>query len=190
PLQTVLAIETATPYLVLGLLQVADDGSEAIALEHVERVERAHAELAVPRVQELLQRAGSPVPTLLVVGAGPGSFTGVRVGASLALGMARGWGATVVGVPTLEAIAATVSDGVVAAGLDARKGNLYGAAYRVRGGLIEETLLAVDKRPREEFLSTLPPGCAVLEDAPPGGLALGRLGLRQGRPAPLDLVYL
>jgi tRNA threonylcarbamoyladenosine biosynthesis protein TsaB len=186
----VLSIETATPYLVLGLIGLDEAGRETIALESSERVERAHSELAVPGIESLLARAGGPLPTLLVVGTGPGSFTGVRVGASLALGLGRGWGASVVGVPTLEAIAATGPDGLVAVSLDARKGNVYGAVYRVAGGVVSEVNVGIEKRSREDFAALVPEGATHLVDAAPGGVGLARLAMVRGQPTPLELAYL
>ncbi len=192
----VLALETATPFLVAGLLEL-HDGLETLALERSERVERGHAERALGFVQEVFQAATlEPRAELIVVGSGPGSYTGVRVGASLALGLARAWNARVIGVPTLEAIAAA-HDGLVAVTLDARRDNVYGAVYRVSGGVpgasILEVIVPIRKHALEDFTKLVPDGASWLRDASPSGLALARLGLQafeRGKESKLELSYL
>ena len=92
----ILALETSTPFLVLGWT----DGQEV--REAIHHVERAHAE----KISHYLTEFNTPRAEMIVVGAGPGSYTGVRVAASYALGLARAWQAQVVRVSTLEAIAA------------------------------------------------------------------------------------
>ncbi len=170
----VLAIETATPFLSLGWLHTG-------TLEHSVNAGRAHAELVVPELQRFLNTIGSSRAEVIAVGVGPGSYTGVRVGVSLALGLARGWNAAVVGVPTLEAMAAH-ADGLVAVTLDARKGNVYSALYRVMDGAILETVLEPAKRGSRDFEAEVPEGATWLRDVAPSGAALARLGLeRHGR---------
>lgn len=74
----------------------------------------------------------------IAFGAGPGSFTGLRIACGVAQGLALGAGLTVVGVSTLEALAETarVRHGAarVMAALDARMHEVYIAAYEYRGG--------------------------------------------------------
>jgi len=88
----------------------------------------------LPALDRLLERAGARVRDLrlIVVGTGPGSFTGLRVAAATALGLARGCGAELFGVPSMEALCwrelAPGEEGAVV--LDARQGELYFAQYR------------------------------------------------------------
>jgi len=95
--------------------------------------ERPHASDLLPALERLLQAAGAHVRELelLVVGTGPGSFTGLRVAAATALGLARGGRACFVGVPSLEALCwRELPVGERAAVLlDARQGELYFARY-------------------------------------------------------------
>lgn len=174
----ILALETSTPYFCAGLLQVEND-LEVLKLEQVDFVDRAHAELGISKIQSLFQSANlEPRADLIVVGTGPGSYTGVRVAASLGLGLARVWKASVVGVSTLEAIAAT-RDGVVAVSLDARRGNVYSAIYQVLNGRILEVLSVVEKRVLEDFQALIPEHAIQLSDVAPNPLALARLGLER-----------
>ncbi|MDO4563189.1 MAG: tRNA (adenosine(37)-N6)-threonylcarbamoyltransferase complex dimerization subunit type 1 TsaB [Clostridia bacterium] len=70
---------------------------------------------------------------------GPGSFTGLRIGAATIKGLARGAGKPIVGVSTLEALAYNVMrDGfTIAPIMDARRGEVYCALYRFNNGSIE-----------------------------------------------------
>lgn len=182
----ILALETSTPYFCAALLELEDD-LEVFAFEQTECVDRAHSELGISKIQSLFETANrQPYANLIVVGTGPGSYTGVRVAASLGLGLARVWQAKVVGVPTLEAIAAT-RDGVVAVSLDARRGNVYSAIYHVLDGKIIEILHGVEKRILEEFQTLIPNDAVKLEDVPPSALALARLGLERFKRGETDL---
>jgi tRNA threonylcarbamoyladenosine biosynthesis protein TsaB len=158
----ILALETSTEHLVLGWL--GEDPKEAIY-----HLGRAHAESLTTHLEAFM--CGLPKPDLIVVGAGPGSYTGVRVAASLGLGLARAWGVQVVCVSTLAAMAANES-GLVAVSLNALRGNVYCAVYQD-----QTVLLEVAKRPKAEFLALIPDGAVHLEDVPPSGLGLARLAL-------------
>ncbi|HHP7238548.1 tRNA (adenosine(37)-N6)-threonylcarbamoyltransferase complex dimerization subunit type 1 TsaB [Longibacter sp.] len=131
-----LAIETATH--TCGAALYVDDG--VVAEAHMHRP-RAHARHLTPLIEEVLARAevGRDEIDVVAVSKGPGSYTGLRIGVSTAKGWAEAVGADLIGVPTLEALAATVSPyaregDIVCAALDARRDEIYGAAYRVRGG--------------------------------------------------------
>lgn len=94
-----------------------------------------HAEVLLPRVQACLSEAGLALGDidLVGVGIGPGSFTGVRVGVATAKGLALGLTRPVCGVVSLEALAlaALQSGNLLAPLLDAFKGEVFGALYRV-----------------------------------------------------------
>ena len=171
----VLGIETSTTYLSLGWLEVSAEIVTRSAA-HSALIGRAHSELILEQLETFMAEQGAISADVIVVGVGPGSYTGVRVGVSLAPGLARGWNASEVGVPSLEAIAGQ-RDGLIAVTLDARKGMVYSAVYRVRNGVILETLVDIAKRPLEEFTALVPSDAIWLRDTAPDGLALARLGL-------------
>lgn len=171
--QVVLALDTATPHLTLALRW--KDGEVASSRE----VGRAHAEELPAATRELFAQSGLPFRAdLLVIGTGPGSYTGVRVGASYALGLGRVWGAGVRGVPTLEGLVR--GDGRQGVSLDARKGNIYGAVYDVSGGAVDSVRHAPQKFSLEEFQALLGP-LPHHSDLAPDGLALLEAGLRHGQ---------
>ncbi len=134
----ILAIETATDACSLALL---DD--EGVRQRH-EVIPRRHSQRVFGMLRELvpggdLLAAGV---TGLAYGSGPGSFTGLRIAASLAQGLAFSTGLPVVAVPTLAALAQTaLRSGAVAASdtvlctLDARINEVYSAIYTYENGM-------------------------------------------------------
>jgi tRNA threonylcarbamoyladenosine biosynthesis protein TsaB len=107
--------------------------SRGRVLEVVLDPARAHASDLLPALDRLLREAGVPPREVraVLVGTGPGSYTGLRVGVATALGIARASGAALRGVPSGETVAwAELGEGEVASVLsDARSGELYLAAY-------------------------------------------------------------
>lgn len=125
----VLAIDTATPAVTAGVVRVDGDGIELLA-EQVTVDPRAHAERLTPNIVEALSDAGIAVGQLdaVVVGCGPGPFTGLRVGMATAAAFGHALGVPVRGVCSLDAIAAgTVGEVLVVT--DARRREVYWARY-------------------------------------------------------------
>jgi tRNA threonylcarbamoyladenosine biosynthesis protein TsaB len=113
-----------------------DGGKPVLSLQH-EKL-NAHAETLLPLVERVLAETGTARSSLdrLAVGVGPGSFTGLRVGIALAQGMALGLDRPLVGIGSLRAIARGAPEGdprVRVVGLDARRDELFVAAYRADG---------------------------------------------------------
>lgn len=79
------------------------DGSGACVARVDELIGRGHAERLIPMIGELLDDRS---PTHIVVGVGPGSFTGIRVAIAAAHGLAIGWGAELSGLSSLALLAA------------------------------------------------------------------------------------
>lgn len=92
---------------------------------------QSHSQLILPEIKKLLEQAHLQLGELngLVFGAGPGSFTGVRIAAGVAQGLALGSALPVLGVCTLMAVAQGSGADKVLACLDARMGEVYFAAY-------------------------------------------------------------
>ena len=127
----ILALETTDRVASVALL--TDDGCREKRIESPLR----HEETVMPAVDELLAEAGL-VPsdlTALAVDVGPGSFTGVRIGVCHGNAMALALGLPVISVNALEALAWPLLGGgaSVAAIVDARNGNGYGALYAPDG---------------------------------------------------------
>ena len=97
-----------------------------------------HSESLLPMAEEVLRRAAVPLDEidLFAVTAGPGSFTGVRIGVAVVKGLAFGRERPCVGVSTLEAIAEGLAPlgGILCPVMDARRNQVYNALFRVKEG--------------------------------------------------------
>ena len=88
-----------------------------------EMIGRGHAERLVPMIAELLK---GRTPTTVLVGVGPGSFTGIRVAIAAAQGLAIGWGAQLAGMSSLALLAAgSGSEEEVAVAVQGGHGELF-----------------------------------------------------------------
>lgn len=126
-----LAFDTSTEYLSLALIK----GDNAYVFDT--KAGQSHSQLILPQIQSLLEQADLPLSDLhgLAFGAGPGSFTGVRIAAGVAQGLGLGANLPVLGVGTLLALAQASGADKVIACLDARMGEVYHAAYENVAGL-------------------------------------------------------
>jgi len=131
--ELLLAIETSTPACSAAL------SIDGVVLERYALAPRQHAALMLPMIESLLLEAGIVVTELDAVafGRGPGSFTGVRIAASVIQGIAFAADLPVVPVSTLAALAQggmRLTDGQqVMAALDARKAEVYWGCYTDAG---------------------------------------------------------
>jgi len=148
-----LAFDTSTP---VGSVAV---GRGRQVLAHAELTADArHAETLLPAVDALLARAGIEARALegVVLGGGPGSFTGVRIAAATARGMVRALGIPLHVHSSLLALAAAPGPalpvGSVCALLDARRGQVYAGCWRFAQDRLPETVLAPCVAPVEEVL--------------------------------------
>jgi tRNA threonylcarbamoyl adenosine modification protein YeaZ len=127
----ILAIDTATPAVTAAIVSL--DGVEVLA-ERVTIDARAHAEQLTPNVLGALADAGRSVNDLgaVVVGCGPGPFTGLRVGMASAAAYGHALGIPVHGVCSLDAIGieTAATSGEVLVVTDARRREVYWARYR------------------------------------------------------------
>src|SRR2546422_5185410 len=130
------SIETSTEWCSVALWV---DG-EIAALER--RAATRHSELALPMLERLLAAAGIGAGQLDAVafGAGPGSFTGLRIACGIAQGLAFARGIPVLGISTLEALAEESGAARVIACLDARMREVYYAALEKHDGAWKEVI--------------------------------------------------
>jgi len=146
----VLALDTATPTLVAGLARWSDDGAAQVLAERAVPSANRHAELLVPAVHGALGDAGLSLEDVeaVVVGLGPGPFTGLRVGVVTAAALADARGIPALGVCSLDA----VGEGARTVVTDARRKEVYWAAYAADGARTDGPAVA---RP-EELRPSLP----------------------------------
>ncbi len=118
------AIDTSTA---LGSVALYED--ERLVAEDARRVSNAHGESLLPMVDAIFAQAGwRPAEVARwCVGVGPGSFTGVRIGVATVKGIVLGTGAEIVGVGSLEALAALAGHETktIVAAVAAIRGELY-----------------------------------------------------------------
>jgi len=126
----ILALETSTEYCSVALWQ---DGAMS---ERFELVGQKHSELLMAMLDGLLRDAGCRIQDIdgIAYGAGPGSFTGVRIACGVAQGLALGANLPVIGICTLQALAQGAGQSRVIAALDARMAEVYFAVYEKCAG--------------------------------------------------------
>jgi tRNA threonylcarbamoyladenosine biosynthesis protein TsaB len=127
-----LAIDTSTDYLTLAVT----DGARVLARMH-RKAPRSHSSLLVPMVGRALGLSRLAIKDIdaFCVGAGPGSFTGLRIGVATVKGFSYVTRKPIAAVPTFDAIAMNARKvaGTICVALDARKTKVYGALYRSDG---------------------------------------------------------
>jgi tRNA threonylcarbamoyladenosine biosynthesis protein TsaB len=121
----ILAFDTSSAACTAALF---DDGGACLASRD-EQIGRGHSERLVPMLAEMLD---GRTASRIVVGVGPGSFTGIRVGIAAAHGLAIGWDAELVGMSSLALLAAG-ADGEVAAAIVGGHGELFVQEFDSRG---------------------------------------------------------
>ena len=149
--RAVLAIDTATPAVIVGVLRRHDDGRIDTAAQRIAVDAHAHAELLTPNVIGAVADAGLTLNAIdaVVVGCGPGPFTGLRVGMATAAAYGHALGVPVHGVCSLDALG-NQTCGEVLVVTDARRREVYWARYR-------------------DGVRTDGPGVAAAADVPAGG---------------------
>ncbi|MER7014410.1 tRNA (adenosine(37)-N6)-threonylcarbamoyltransferase complex dimerization subunit type 1 TsaB [Saccharopolyspora sp. NPDC000359] len=193
----VIALDTSTPAVTAGLVALDDGGPRSLA-ERVTINPRAHGELLMPQLLDAMTEAGHRLTDAdaVVVGAGPGPFTGLRVGMVTAAALGQACRRPVHPVCSLDAIAAQADvDGRLLVATDARRKEAYWAVYsggtRIDGPHVQrpadvptEGCTAVAGELAEAFDL---PAVEPRHPTPVGLVAAAALG---AEPAPLVPLYL
>ena len=150
----ILAIDTSGP--VAGCAVMADG---RITCTIAMNQGLTHSETIMPAVDDALTASGLTCRDIDVFAAvaGPGSFTGVRIGVCAVKGLAHGVGKPCARVHALEALSMNFYgfDGLCCPILDARRGQVYCAAYDMKDGL-PAPVLSPDALPLTDFIGRLP----------------------------------
>jgi len=181
----ILALDTATTTASIAVLDSERDRILATATRNTHR----RTSDVLIAVDEACRAAGIGPHELdaVAVGAGPGSFTGLRIGMATAKGIAFAAQRPVWAVSSLAALAlASPADGTVVAILDARKGEIFAGTFR-KTGLLVEPLDA--ERVLVPSALVVPEGAITVGDMPalcahaatPSGESVGRLALAGAR---------
>ena len=152
----ILAFETTDAVASVALY--LDGAVDATAID----TDRRHAESVLPAAEALLARHGLTTADMdaFAADAGPGSFTGVRIGVCTANALGAAHNKPVISVNALEALAYPFPDETVCALIDARNGNGYAAVYR-NGEAVVPPCACVNA----EFVSALPSPCRMVGTA-------------------------
>ena len=132
----ILAFETSAKAASVALM---DNG--ILLAESYQNTGLTHSQTLLQMAEDLLKNCGKTARdvTAVAVAAGPGSFTGVRIGVAAAKGFAWGKELPCYGVSTLEAMAESLGiyEGYVCPAMDARRSQVYNALFYVNHGVIE-----------------------------------------------------
>lgn len=146
-MSVLLAIDTSTDAGSIALGRGVEVAGEVLIGSYTR-----HAEMLLPALDFLLRSTKLERSAIggVVVGAGPGSFTGVRIAAATARGLAHGLGVPLYAFSSLEALALDAhTERAVCALFDARRGEVYAACYRARAAgsetLMDPEALTVDE---------------------------------------------
>ena len=157
----ILAIDTSTAACTAALF---DDSGDCVARAD-EQIGRGHAERLAPMVAEILESRRAET---ILVGVGPGSFTGMRVGIAAAHGLAIGWEARLLGMSSLALLAASArEDEEIAAAMIGGHGELF--VQQFGAGLVLQTevlnLPPADAAATISSMRVAGPGASALVDA-------------------------
>ena len=162
--------------------------NERLLAEYTVNNGNTHSETLLPMVESLLGNFSLSVPDidLFAVSSGPGSFTGVRIGAATLKGLAFASGKPCVGVSTLEAIAENLSvcKGLICPVMNARRAQVYTALFRSDGQTLERLMpdSAISISELDEKLASF--GEPVYFSGDGYDVTLSALSLTEARPVP------
>ena len=109
---------------------------QELVAEYTTNYKKTHSQTLLPMLEELRKMVELDLETVdaVAIASGPGSFTGLRIGSATAKGLGLALGKPLVEVPTLEGLAWNLcgTDRVVCPLMDARRNQVYTAAYELR----------------------------------------------------------
>jgi tRNA threonylcarbamoyladenosine biosynthesis protein TsaB len=159
----ILAIDTSTRVGSIALVE-----GPLLKAQNILDIRATHNQRLLPGIERILTDAGWSLHDLdgFAVSLGPGSFTGLRIGLSIVKGLAWATGKPLVGVPTLDGLAANVSfvPYMICPILDARKGEIYAALYRQGDEGIPERLTSYMAIKPEEMLALISETTVIIGD--------------------------
>lgn len=144
-MSVILAIETATEACSAALLKSDSDHNIDKLFVRFEHAPREHTKLVLPMLEEVLDQASIKLNEVdaIAFGCGPGAFTGLRIAAGIAQGVALSVDKPVIPVSTLAALAQQVilsneyNNETIIVALDARMGEVYWGKFHVKDGIAE-----------------------------------------------------
>lgn len=125
--------------LVAGVAVVEEDKGEAVTVaEYTVNYKKTHSQTLLPMLDEIVKMTELDLEEIngIAVAAGPGSFTGLRIGSATAKGLGLALGKPLIPIPTLEGLACNLwgTERIVCPVMDARRGQVYTGIYEFREG--------------------------------------------------------
>ena len=125
----ILAIDSSSAVASVALVD-----EESVIAEYSTNVKKTHSQTLLPMIEEILRATGVAIEEVdaFAAAAGPGSFTGLRIGAATVKGLAMATEKPIVGVPTMEAMAQVAwgVPGLICPMMDARRDHVFTGLYR------------------------------------------------------------
>lgn len=161
----ILAIESSG-----NVASVAIVNESQIVAEYTLNHKKTHSVTLMPMIKEMTEALELDIHTLdgIAISAGPGSYTGLRIGSATAKGLAHALEIPIFSVPTLEVLASQLNpqEGYICSMIDARREEVYGAVYQWQNGklicLIEAACLPL--KVLLEQIKGLKCSSAIVED--------------------------
>lgn len=133
----ILALDTSSQ---VASATVVDE--EKILGEAILNLNKQHSTMLIPMIDNLLSSLDNDIKDMdcIACASGPGSFTGLRIGAATAKGLCHGAGKPLIGIPTLDGLAFNMaySKGIICPIIDALRNNVYTALYRWEEGNLKK----------------------------------------------------
>ena len=136
----ILALESSGLVASVAVVDGALDGKDAQTIaEYTVNYKKTHSQTLLPMLDEVVKMTELSLDSIdaIAVAAGPGSFTGLRIGSATAKGLGLALDKPLIPVPTLEGLAYNLcgTDGIVCPIMDARRSQVYTGIYRFEDGI-------------------------------------------------------
>lgn len=136
----ILALESSGLVASVAVVDGALDGKDAQTIaEYTVNYKKTHSQTLLPMLDEVVKMTELSLESIdaIAVAAGPGSFTGLRIGSATAKGLGLALDKPLIPVPTLEGLAYNLcgTDGIICPIMDARRGQVYTGIYRFEDGI-------------------------------------------------------
>lgn len=129
---------------------------ETLVAEYTLNYKKTHSQTLLPMLDEIVKMTQTELSEVdaIAVAAGPGSFTGLRIGSATAKGLGLALNKPIISVPTLEGIACNFygTDALICPMMDARRKQVYTGIYHFAGGTEFEELVAQEAGPVEDII--------------------------------------
>ena len=129
---------------------------ETLVAEYTLNYKKTHSQTLLPMLDEIVKMTQTELSEMdaIAVAAGPGSFTGLRIGSATAKGLGLALNKPIISVPTLEGIACNFygTDAIICPMMDARRQQVYTGIYHFAGGTEFEELVAQEAGPVEDII--------------------------------------